>query len=70
MGEYLELFCVLELLFFLQILALICPVVLVVAHIFIPAKNRSTLTLPYWLSLAPLYLWLLVFVAQPHKEER
>ncbi|XP_038609657.1 alpha-1,2-mannosyltransferase ALG9-like [Tachyglossus aculeatus] len=25
---------------------------------------------PYWLTLAPMYIWMAVFVAQPHKEER
>lgn len=27
-------------------------------------------SVPVWLSLSPLYLWLFVFVLQPHKEER
>lgn len=35
-----------------------------------PAKHKSTLNFPRYLSLAPLYLWLLVFFPQPHKEER
>ncbi|XP_032824258.1 alpha-1,2-mannosyltransferase ALG9 [Petromyzon marinus] len=32
--------------------------------------NIQHLGRPYWLSLSPFYLWLLVFIAQPHKEER
>jgi len=36
----------------------------------VPGRSRPTLFLPYYLSLLPLYLWLLVFIAQPHKEER
>jgi alpha-1,2-mannosyltransferase len=37
----------------------------------VPAKNKqTTLTLPYYLSLAPFYLWLVVMMLQPHKEER
>lgn len=35
-----------------------------------PAKHKSTLNFPRYLSLAPLYIWLLVFFPQPHKEER
>lgn len=35
-----------------------------------PSKSKSTLYLPHFLSLAPLYLWLVVFTLQPHKEER
>lgn len=25
---------------------------------------------PYWLTLSPMYLWMLVFFTRPHKEER
>lgn len=25
---------------------------------------------PYWLTLAPMYIWFLIFFIQPHKEER
>ncbi|KAM9113780.1 alpha-1,2-mannosyltransferase ALG9-like isoform 5-T5 [Pangshura tecta] len=25
---------------------------------------------PYWLTLAPMYIWILIFFCQPHKEER
>ncbi|XP_045450852.1 alpha-1,2-mannosyltransferase ALG9 [Melitaea cinxia] len=33
-------------------------------------SSRAAFCTPYWLSLAPLALWLAVFLAQPHKEER
>ena len=25
---------------------------------------------PYWLTLAPMYIWFIIFFLQPHKEER
>lgn len=25
---------------------------------------------PYWLTLAPMYIWFIIFFIQPHKEER
>ncbi|XP_053964276.1 alpha-1,2-mannosyltransferase ALG9 [Anastrepha ludens] len=50
--------------------ALITPVMLLIDHFVVPAKSKSTLNFPRYLSLAPLYLWLLVFFPQPHKEER
>ncbi|XP_037951911.1 alpha-1,2-mannosyltransferase ALG9 [Teleopsis dalmanni] len=52
------------------ILALITPLLLIIDYFIVPAKSKSTLNYPHYLSLAPLYLWLLVFFAQPHKEER
>ncbi|XP_036345185.1 LOW QUALITY PROTEIN: alpha-1,2-mannosyltransferase ALG9-like [Rhagoletis pomonella] len=52
------------------LLSLITPVMLVIDHFLVPAKSKSTLNFPRYLSLAPLYLWLLVFFPQPHKEER
>ena len=51
-------------------MALLTPVAVVLGHFFLPLKNRSTLYLPYWLSVSPLFLWLVVFMVQPHKEER
>lgn len=50
--------------------ALLAPLLLFIGSFVVPAKSKATLYLPYYLSLAPLYLWLLVFIAQPHKEER
>lgn len=36
-------------------------------HFAVKQKIRNPQCLPYWLSLAPLYIWLLVFCFQPHK---
>lgn len=43
---------------------------LVVDHYFVPAKSKSTLNFSHSLSLAPFYLWFIVFGCQAHKEER
>lgn len=52
-------------------LSLSCPVVLLGCEIVTrDAAPRPAFCVPYWLSLMPLYLWLAVFVTQPHKEER
>lgn len=55
---------------FIFVWALLTPGLLILAHTFLPLKLKSQTNLPYWYSLAPLYLWLLVFFVQPHKEER
>lgn len=55
---------------FIWLLALATPLMLAFCFYFVPAKSKSTLTTPYYLSLAPFYLWLLIFWVQPHKEER
>lgn len=52
------------------VLALLTPILLVISHYTVPGRSRPTLFLPYYLSLLPLYIWLFVFIAQPHKEER
>lgn len=52
------------------VLALAAPILLIIVHYAIPAKAIPTLFLPYWLSISPLYIWLAVFILQPHKEER
>lgn len=52
------------------LLALITPVMLCLAYFVVPAKSKPTLFLPHYISLAPFYLWLVVFLLQPHKEER
>lgn len=49
---------------------MLTPIFLVLSYFFIPSKSKSTLYLPHYLSLSPLYLWLIVFTLQPHKEER
>lgn len=56
--------------FSLQLLALVSPIAVMCSHFLVPAKNRSTFSQPYLLSLSPLFLWLAVFLVQPHKEER
>ncbi|KAL6255344.1 hypothetical protein P5V15_013682 [Pogonomyrmex californicus] len=56
---------------FVFIGALFAPLVLVLAWLILPVHSgRSRLCRSYWYSLAPLYLWILVFFLQPHKEER
>ncbi|XP_026667474.1 alpha-1,2-mannosyltransferase ALG9 isoform X2 [Ceratina calcarata] len=55
---------------FIFIGALWAPLGLFLVWLIVPARARDRLCLPYWFSLAPLYLWLLVFFLQPHKEER
>ncbi|KAF7281365.1 hypothetical protein GWI33_004848 [Rhynchophorus ferrugineus] len=52
------------------VFALISPIAIMLNYCFVPSKNKSTLHLPYWLSLSPMFLWLLVFMTQKHKEER
>ncbi|XP_055851323.1 alpha-1,2-mannosyltransferase ALG9 [Episyrphus balteatus] len=52
------------------IAAIITPPMLLLDYFFIPARSKSTLHLPHYLSLAPFFLWLAVFLLQPHKEER
>ncbi|KAK9696634.1 Alg9-like mannosyltransferase family [Popillia japonica] len=55
---------------FVWVLALSTPAALVLSHYFVPSRNKSTLTLPHYISLSPLFLWLVIFFTQPHKEER
>lgn len=52
------------------IAAILTPIMLVADYFFIPARSKNTLYLPHYLSLSPLFLWLMVFFFQPHKEER
>ncbi|XP_063696408.1 alpha-1,2-mannosyltransferase ALG9 isoform X2 [Culicoides brevitarsis] len=52
------------------LMSLLTPVMLLVGYFFIPTKSNATLNIPYYLSLAPFYMWLLIFFLQPHKEER
>lgn len=53
------------------LLALFTPIAVLVGHFAVPSRTKqTTLTLPYYLSLAPFYLWLAVMMIQPHKEER
>ncbi|CAG4990997.1 unnamed protein product [Colias eurytheme] len=52
------------------VLALCCPLLLASCHVIVRSTARAPFCTPYWLSLMPLALWLAVFMAQPHKEER
>ncbi|CAG9108292.1 unnamed protein product [Plutella xylostella] len=54
---------------FVWILALLCPLLLTLSQ-HVTSSSRPPLSLPYWLSLMPLGAWLVVFMLQPHKEER
>lgn len=55
---------------FVFIGAICAPFGLFLVWLIVPARPRDRLCLSYWYSLAPLYLWFLVFFSQPHKEER
>ncbi|XP_043259088.1 alpha-1,2-mannosyltransferase ALG9 [Colletes gigas] len=55
---------------FIFIGALWAPFGLFLVWLIVPSRPRDRLCLSYWYSLAPLYLWFLVFFFQPHKEER
>ncbi|XP_012284880.1 alpha-1,2-mannosyltransferase ALG9 isoform X1 [Orussus abietinus] len=55
---------------FVFIGSLLAPFGLLLTWSVVPARPRNPLCLPYWYSLAPLYLWMLVFSFQSHKEER
>lgn len=52
------------------IFSLITPLAIIIDYYFVPSKSKNTLNYPYYLSLLPLYLWLMIFGLQPHKEER
>ncbi|ALC46901.1 CG11851, partial [Drosophila busckii] len=46
------------------------PIMLILELLILPGRFFSTLNFPRIISVSPFYLWLLVFFAQPHKEER
>ncbi|XP_053601892.1 alpha-1,2-mannosyltransferase ALG9 isoform X2 [Plodia interpunctella] len=54
------------------VLALSCPVLLLACACACACARAGAArwSAPYWLDLMPLALWLAVFMAQPHKEER
>lgn len=53
------------------LLALLSIIAIPIGYFAVPSRTRqTTLTLPYYLSLAPFYLWIAVMILQPHKEER
>ncbi|XP_068086468.1 alpha-1,2-mannosyltransferase ALG9 [Anabrus simplex] len=55
---------------FVFVAALVAPVMLLIVSWLVPSKPRNAGCLPYYLSIAPLYIWFAVFFTQPHKEER
>ncbi|XP_046393537.1 alpha-1,2-mannosyltransferase ALG9 [Ischnura elegans] len=55
---------------FVFLAALMVAPALLLAHYVLPCRPRHSQCLPYSLSIAPFYLWILVFFFQPHKEER
>ncbi|XP_043356943.1 alpha-1,2-mannosyltransferase ALG9 isoform X4 [Dermochelys coriacea] len=51
----------------------IAPLNIVLYNVFTPHGPDlyvQNLGRPYWLTLAPMYIWILIFFSQPHKEER
>ncbi|XP_077695807.1 alpha-1,2-mannosyltransferase ALG9 isoform X2 [Eretmochelys imbricata] len=51
----------------------ITPLNIVLYNVFTPHGPDlyvQNLGRPYWLTLAPMYIWILIFFSQPHKEER
>ncbi|KPJ14857.1 Alpha-1,2-mannosyltransferase ALG9 [Papilio machaon] len=53
------------------VLSLSCPLLLSACTAVAPrSTSRAGFCVPYWLALLPLALWLVVFMLQPHKEER
>ncbi|KAL1140575.1 hypothetical protein AAG570_000505, partial [Ranatra chinensis] len=55
---------------FIFVAAISTPLALMAVHRVVPINARNPACLPYTLSISPLYIWLLVFIFQPHKEER
>uniref|UniRef100_A0A8C0QFR6 Mannosyltransferase n=1 Tax=Canis lupus familiaris TaxID=9615 RepID=A0A8C0QFR6_CANLF len=51
----------------------VAPLNIVLYNVFTPHGPDlyvQNLGHPYWLTLAPMYIWFLIFFIQPHKEER
>ncbi|BES97102.1 Alg9-like mannosyltransferase family [Nesidiocoris tenuis] len=55
---------------FIYISAMVTPAALWAVSKLVSVNARNPACLPYSLSILPLYLWLIVFTLQPHKEER
>ena len=47
----------------------VVPSILLVQR-FLPNEKENSVMLPFWLAHLAVYIWLLVFGIQPHKEER
>ncbi|XP_012987966.1 alpha-1,2-mannosyltransferase ALG9 isoform X1 [Esox lucius] len=52
------------------ILALLSLPLTLLMEMLLQRFNVQNLGRPYWLTLSPMYLWMLVFFTRPHKEER
>ncbi|XP_069732675.1 alpha-1,2-mannosyltransferase ALG9 isoform X4 [Phaenicophaeus curvirostris] len=51
----------------------VAPLNIVLYNVFTshgPDLYVQNLGRPYWLTLAPMYIWIMIFFIQPHKEER
>ncbi|KAM9255717.1 alpha-1,2-mannosyltransferase ALG9 isoform 2-T2 [Cariama cristata] len=51
----------------------VAPLNIVLYNVFTshgPDLYVQNLGRPYWLTLAPMYIWIVIFFSQPHKEER
>ncbi|XP_075377354.1 alpha-1,2-mannosyltransferase ALG9 isoform X2 [Mycteria americana] len=51
----------------------VAPLNIVLYNVFTshgPDLYVQNLGRPYWLTLAPMYIWIIIFFSQPHKEER
>ncbi|KAM6312516.1 alpha-1,2-mannosyltransferase ALG9 isoform 3-T3 [Podargus strigoides] len=51
----------------------VAPLNIVLYNVFTshgPDLYVQNLGRPYWLTLAPMYIWIMIFFSQPHKEER
>uniref|UniRef100_A0A8C5MQ83 Mannosyltransferase n=1 Tax=Leptobrachium leishanense TaxID=445787 RepID=A0A8C5MQ83_9ANUR len=49
---------------------LVLPLTTLMEHLLQKINTVQNLGRPYWLTLAPMHIWILIFFAQPHKEER
>ncbi|XP_073458526.1 alpha-1,2-mannosyltransferase ALG9 isoform X1 [Aquarana catesbeiana] len=54
--------------FILALLAL--PMTWLMEYLLQKINTVQNLGSPYWLTLAPMYIWILIFFTRPHKEER
>ncbi|KAM8927591.1 alpha-1,2-mannosyltransferase ALG9 [Pelodytes ibericus] len=48
----------------------VLPLTALMEHLLQKINTVQNLGRPYWLTLAPMHLWILIFFIQPHKEER
>ncbi|XP_018081400.1 alpha-1,2-mannosyltransferase ALG9-like isoform X1 [Xenopus laevis] len=48
----------------------VLPLTWLMEHLLQKINTAPNLGRPYWLTLAPMYIWILIFFSQDHKEER